>query len=467
MIHVQPSFSGLIGVARADITPPAGIYARSWGAATHDLADGVHRPLTLTALAVRRGEAEQPLILIAADLGWWKSRDDERFVREGVLAALALDDARCLFCLSHTHAGPSLGRDDAGRPGGGHIAPYLARLRDEAIRVARAALASARPATLTWRHGRCDLATNRDLPYPAGGRFVVGFNPNSPADDTLLVGRVADNDGGVLATVVNYACHPTTLAWANRQLSPDYPGAMRETVERETGAPCLFLQGASGELAPAEQYSGDAALADAHGRRLGHAVLATLAGLLPPATGLALRGVVESGAPLAIWQREPHAPSRVLAAERREVTLVLKPTPTTAQLEAELARTDDRVAQERMRRQRAVRRNVGDCAAMTTALCGWRLGDALLFAHPHEAYSAFQLDVRSCFAPRPVVVINMANGYASYLPPRAVYAQPGLYSVSVSPFEAGGLERLTETALALGHQLAGAAESATTAFASA
>ena len=44
----QPSFRGLIGVARADITPPAGIYARNWAAAEHDVAAGVHLPLTLT-----------------------------------------------------------------------------------------------------------------------------------------------------------------------------------------------------------------------------------------------------------------------------------------------------------------------------------------------------------------------------------------------------------------------------------
>ena len=33
------------GVARRDVTPPVGIYARSWGAATHEVAEGVHRPL--------------------------------------------------------------------------------------------------------------------------------------------------------------------------------------------------------------------------------------------------------------------------------------------------------------------------------------------------------------------------------------------------------------------------------------
>src|SRR5436190_11365445 len=79
------SFTGLIGVAREDITPPVGIYARSWGAAKHDVAEGIHRPLTLTCLTFQSSKNEKPLVLIAADLGWWKSKEDEWFVRSGVL----------------------------------------------------------------------------------------------------------------------------------------------------------------------------------------------------------------------------------------------------------------------------------------------------------------------------------------------------------------------------------------------
>ncbi len=37
------------GVASRDVTPPVGIYHRSWGAAAHDAAEGVHRPYVATA----------------------------------------------------------------------------------------------------------------------------------------------------------------------------------------------------------------------------------------------------------------------------------------------------------------------------------------------------------------------------------------------------------------------------------
>ena len=64
------SFRGLIGVAREDITAPVGIYARSWGAAKHDVAEGVHRPLTLTCVAFQSTVDESPLVLIAAVPDW-------------------------------------------------------------------------------------------------------------------------------------------------------------------------------------------------------------------------------------------------------------------------------------------------------------------------------------------------------------------------------------------------------------
>ena len=51
MNHVEtPQSRCRAGLARADITPPVGIYNRMWGAALHDRATGVHRPLLATAL---------------------------------------------------------------------------------------------------------------------------------------------------------------------------------------------------------------------------------------------------------------------------------------------------------------------------------------------------------------------------------------------------------------------------------
>src|SRR3954468_8387636 len=58
-----------VGVAHGDITPPVGIYHRMWGAAVHDRATGVHRPLLATLLWLEPldGPADQAQLVIALD----------------------------------------------------------------------------------------------------------------------------------------------------------------------------------------------------------------------------------------------------------------------------------------------------------------------------------------------------------------------------------------------------------------
>ena len=149
-----------------------------------------------------------------------------------------------------------MGLERASLPGGDLIPGYLRSVAGRAAELVKECFGRLAPAGIVYGQGRCSLAAHRDFFDEEQKQFVCGFNPGAPADDTVLVARVTDESGKVLATVVNYACHPTTLAWDNTLISPDYVGAMREVVEQATGAPCLFLQGASGELGPREGFCG-------------------------------------------------------------------------------------------------------------------------------------------------------------------------------------------------------------------
>lgn len=442
--YSHPGFEGRIGVTREDITPPVGIYARNWGAALHDAAEGIHRPLTATAIAMQADAQAPPLVLVSLDLGWWRSSRDERILREVLLEALDLPAERIMLSFTHTHSGPVLCREDADKPGGELIAPYLDFLRDTVLRAIRSAQSSAVPAVLEWSYGKCGLAQNRDLRDDVRSRFLCGFNPLGGADDTLLVGRASTLDGRSLATLVNYACHPTTLAWQNRLLSPDFVGAMRELVEANTGgAPCLYLQGASGELAPREQYTADIGIPDSHGRQLGYAVLSTLSGMLPARTILTFGAAVESGASLAIWQRERGGAPNSAAAIRADVDLPLKLMPSVAELNSQIATCDDRVLLERLNRKRRIREGVGDGDTAAMPVWIWQVGDALLIGHPNEAYSLLQTELRRRFPGKAIAVMNVVNGHFGYLPPAHLYGED-LYPVWQTPFGPGSLEKLIE-----------------------
>lgn len=449
-IYKHPSFTGLIGVSREDITPPVGIYSRNWGASPYDVAMGIHRPMTLTCITFQASENDPPLVLISADLGWWKNAEDEKYVRHGILREFGFSSSQLMFCLIHTHAGPSVCRDDAAKPGGELIAPYLDQILNTAIKAIKNALTSAIPATLAWQYGTCNLATNRDL--KAKEKFLVGFNHEIVADNTLLVGRITNDQQKTVATIVNYACHPTTLAGDNNLISPDYIGAMREVVEEQADTPCLFLQGASGELAPAEQYVGDPSVADKHGYQLGYAVLSTLKGMLSPACCLTYSHSVESGASLAIWKQKPDQADTTIVAEEIEVPFSLRALPSFHEIKKEWLSCEDRVLKERLWRKLNIRKAIGDGKVVHVPLWMWRLGDSFLIGQPNEPYSDFQLELRQQLSPFAVGVINIANGYLGYLPPKDMYDYEQ-YAVLQTPFSPGSLESLIKISVESGQKM--------------
>ncbi len=438
------------GVARRDVTPPVGIHARSWGAATHDAAEGVHRPFTATAsVFAPLAGAGATLALVALDLGWFQHLADERALRDSVLERTGLDEAELLIQLSHTHAGAYTSSRLQDRPGCELIAPYLARLAVEigdAVLEARDAL---EPAFVSYGSGRCGLATNRDLWDEEAGRFACGYNPALAADDSVLVARVSGADGNVLATVFNYACHPTTLAWENRLLSPDFVGAAREVLEEAFAAPALFLQGAAGDLAPRDNYVGDTAVADRNGRQLGHAAAAAIEALPPAATRFAYTGIVASGANLGTWAYRPCEPAQLARAAVLERAL----THVELERKSDLGVVDSipgSAADSPQEREKATRRELlrlalGDEPRHAMPLWAWRLGEALLVAVPNEPYSIFQQELRRRFPGTPIFVLMTTNGGVGYLPPHETYGS-GRYQEQQSPFAPGCLEQVIEAA---------------------
>ena len=438
----HPAFRGHIGIAQCEITPPIGIYSRCWGAAAHDMASSIHRPLTLTAMTIANHVDDQPLVLISGDLSFWKTPEAMSAFHDRFLNELALPPENVIFALSHSHATPPLMITDDPLPGGDLLRQWMDSLPPKIVQTVRAAENNACEALLEWETGRCTLATVRDLPEENSDskRYLCGYSPEKVADDTLLVGRVSDLEGNIKATLVNYACHPTTLAWENTAISPDYIGATRELVEGQTRAPMLFLLGSCGELAPRNQYTGDTSLPDAHGHQLGYAVLSTLAGMEPAGTAFQFSDVVESGAPLAHWKHKPSTASTELKASLTTVDIPLKDWPTAEQLQAAHDASTDQFQRERLRRRKGIRLALGDGVTYPLKLSTWRIGDAIISGSLGEAYSIFQNELRSQFPDNAVACVNLINGSLGYLPPADLYDHD-IYPVWQTPFDRGCLER--------------------------
>lgn len=455
-----------LGHARADVTPPVGIYHGFWGASKHDRATGVHRPLYADVLALAPlSGGGQTMVRVALDLCGLVGRQHED-MQQAVGTACHLPATDVVITSSHTHSSGWLAPDRLGLPGGELIQPYLQSLREKVQAAAREAMAGMREVTISYASGRCSMAANRDYWDDLNERYACGYNPDEPADDTLIVGRVTDSAGQQVAIVINYACHPTTLGYQNTLLSTDFVGAAREVVERATGAPCIYLQGPCGDLGPRDGFVGDTAVADRNGRQVGWAALSALESLGPAATDLCYQGLVVSGATLGIWAHTPQGEARREQAARfaggtGRVDLPLKPRPDRATLERELAewRARQRVAEEKgdavgardagAYAERALRwlariDDVPGEVSYALRYSVYHLGDSLWVTTGGEPFSLLQRELRRRF-PRHTVLVSPLDGdmQAAYILEASCYGR-GLYQEEPASLAGGSLEMLIE-----------------------
>ena len=453
-------------IATGDITPPENIYHRMWGAAKHDRATGIHRPLQASAAMFAPLTGDERQIIIALDhcvLG----REELQNLLKRISTASGVASNNIAVVFSHTHAAGLMSHERAPLPGGDLIAPYLDHLATVVAGLIKETIERLQTVTLTYSSGRCNLAAHRDFWDESLRQTVVGFNPAGQADDTVLVIRATQDEGKLVATIVNYSCHPTTLAWDNTLISPDYPGALREVIETTTQAPCLFLQGASGELGPREGFVGDCSVADRNGRQLAYAALSTFESMPPAGTRFEYTGAVVSGATIGTWKHTPLTNAELDAnstwqIRRRLIPLPIKSdTPTLAQVQAELeqwqteeARSveagqnlESQNARAMIERKRRMLRRLeqippGDSFPIETVLM--RIGPAFWVIVQGEYYQTFQTSLRDRFPKVPIVVSTIASDWgASYLPPREIYGK-GIYQESIAIVAPGGLERMIQ-----------------------
>jgi hypothetical protein len=213
------------GAAKAEITPPTGHAMWGYGA-RHDLpSEGVLDPLYARALVLATDT--ERIALVSLDLGRAPTRQSVATIRKKA----GID--HLFLVASHTHHGPVLELDDWPDP----KKPYVRELEQKLADLIAEAGKSLRPARIGLASKEVALNRNRH-----------SKRAEKPLDRELLVLRVEDAEGGVIAHAVNFAAHATTEDAKVRKFSADYPGALAALVEKETKVPCLFLQGAAGDL---------------------------------------------------------------------------------------------------------------------------------------------------------------------------------------------------------------------------
>jgi hypothetical protein len=236
-----------VGLSQVDITPPIGGLTAGYSSAKP--TDGVHDPVSARVIVLESDD--NCVVLAVCDLCVYNSPwlHDQ-------MATIGVD--RLLLLNTHTHAGPDLSQDDFPAV----EEPWRESVDERLLDGIKQAKQDMFKGYFAAAESQIQLGYNRLVHR---GEFSVTYfeNPEripyGSVDRQVGVIRVTDEQQKVRAVLVNYACHPVVLGPRNRKISADYPGVMREVIERSFGddCTCIFIQGSGGDINPLMMARGD------------------------------------------------------------------------------------------------------------------------------------------------------------------------------------------------------------------
>lgn len=449
----------IAGTARADITPPDGIAHAGWGAQTHQRAEGVDMPLYCTVLYVSDVNRSVELAILDIDTGTISvGRDAE--LRDTIASTTGISAQNIRIAYTHTHSGPVTGVSWIVE-GADLIEPWLDSIPPKAAAAVEEARQQAKKARVTTASGQCEINVNR-RPQTEDGTRYTGRDWDGFVDHEVLVTGFDDEDGEPIATIVNYACHPTIMAQDNRLITPDYPGMTRKVVEENVGGMCLFLQGAAGNIGPIDGFTGDLKVYRRAGHRLGLEASRVRLGMDPVPRKENLVKIEPSGADLGLYVDEQSGESDDrLSVTFETVTLPAKELPPPEQVRAEFNAAQHHLEEVRSRtsdieeikkaafpsKRAYIAQNIaevfGTGGSVELPVQVMRIGNTAFVALPVEPFAEIGVEVKQQSSADWTVFGGYSNGYYGYMPMRYAYPEGG-YEVTTSPFAPGAAEQAIE-----------------------
>jgi neutral ceramidase len=307
-----------VGVAARDITPEPGL--AMWGYSDRlGPATGTLDPLYAKAVVFDDGATA--VALVTLDLG----RVPLPEVCDRIRERIRHHNVHHLFITaSHTHQAPSLEAD----------IPYLKTLEDRVVDCVAEAVATKAPAHIGVGRTDIDVGFNRRKLLPDGRVLMKWRNEDREptpgvVDREAALIKIADTAGNLRAVLVHYACHPVVLGGDHRQYSADFCGEMARRVSEQTGAECLFLQGACGDINPYLDKTpvdqGGIESMRAVGKQCADAVLAALGAIATAAPEQPAVGISERDIEVGLrWDlSDPETEKVIRAAYGRRYELIM------------------------------------------------------------------------------------------------------------------------------------------------
>ncbi len=455
------------GTARIDITPPIGIAHAGWGAQSHEGAEGIDMPLTITALVIETDGNTNPADRIAIlDIDTCILVESyDVAIRSAITETTEIPASNQRISYTHTHSGPIEGLSWIVE-GSEMVEPWFHSMAPASAKAVAEAIARIVPVRADSGTGHCEININR-RPISSDGKVFTGRNPDGFVDHEVLVTAVDDLDGNPVATLVNYACHPTIMGPENKLITPDFPGPVRETVESVVGGICLFLQGAAGNQGPIEGFTGDTSIYRRLGKQLGVEAARVRLTIDPIPREEKLEEILPSGADLGIYTFNQSGESDdTLGLIETSASLPIKEMPPESEVQANFDRISANL--ERVRKRGGSIAEIKEAAFPAkretlllrhTQTFGQggnkrdipiqviRIGNTALVAIPVEPFAEIGTAVKERSPADWTLFSGYSNGYYGYLPMAYAYPEGGYEVGPTAPFESGAAEQMIEDCL--------------------
>ncbi len=230
----------LVGMAKNDITPELGTLL--YGYPLHRPADKLLDRLFVNAVAVKQND--ETVVFVSSEL-CSMNLDNCSYIANSIAKSTGIKPENILYSCIHTHSAP-VTKTSAGW--GNADMDYIDNLLiPTSIKTINEAVENMVPAVLAI--GTTETLTGINRREIKDGEVILGQNPDGPYDPRMTALVFKTPDGKNIGTVIHFACHPTASG-QGLSITRDWPGYMIDRVEEITGAPCMYINGAEGDVGP-------------------------------------------------------------------------------------------------------------------------------------------------------------------------------------------------------------------------
>lgn len=231
VVAAQKGESLKAAAGRIDITPKNPVYIAGYG--SNRKSNSVHDPVSARCLVSESGGVR--IAFVSCDL-----IGVPRYAVENIRRMVkSVSPERLYIAATHTHSGPdTLGQWGPDFQTSGVDKAWWEETQRRIATLVDSVCVKLEPAALKLAHTTQVPKVSKNSRVPAILDTELG-----------VMQLVAPAGGKVIATLVNFACHPEVLDC--HAISSDFPNWLYGVIEAKTGATCLYLNGAQGGMVTA------------------------------------------------------------------------------------------------------------------------------------------------------------------------------------------------------------------------